>query len=114
MHLPPIEREKSMALIANIKHYLGPGLSLIPIPSAEATTREFLGRLVKAVTSRDPDDLSCFTQIPCPNRLAGCEGDILAGYDQEIPSVIHWSCTSCDESGLLSGWENTVWDNRWK
>jgi hypothetical protein len=103
-----------MALITNIKHYLGPGLSVVKIPAPETTVREFLGCVVKAVTSRDPNDINCVTQLKCREGSDGCEGDIFAGYDQEDPSVIKWSCSSCGEYGLLSGWENTVWDNRWE
>ena len=43
-----------MALIANLKHYLGEDLSLIKIPAPAAALRVFLGCIVEAVTSRDP------------------------------------------------------------
>ena len=46
-----------MALIANLRHYLGDDLSLVKIPTPAAALREFLGCLVEAVTSRDPASL---------------------------------------------------------
>jgi len=47
-----------MALIAKLSHYLGPDLKVVKIPGPAAALREFLGCIVEAVTSRDPDDLN--------------------------------------------------------
>jgi hypothetical protein len=98
-----------MALIAKLSHYLGPDLKVVKIPGPAAALREFLGCIVEAVTSRDPDDLNNVTQVKC--RKA-CGGNIMAHFDQGNHLSIRWSCTSCKESGLLSGWENTLWDKR--
>ena len=97
-----------MALITNLRHYLGDDLSLIKIPIPAATLREFLGCLVEAVTSRDPDDVNYVTQLKC--RLH-CGGDIIVFFDPDDPSIIKWSCMFCEDEGQLTGWKGTIWDN---
>ena len=100
-----------MALIANLRHYLGEDLSLIKIPAPAAALREFLGCIVEAVTSRDPADINYGTDLSCRQR---CESIMIAFYDTTDPSIIHWSCSSCDDEGQITGWESTVWDKRKK
>ena len=99
-----------MALIANLRHYLGDDLSLVKIPAPVATLREFLGCVVEAVTSRDPDDVNYVTQLKCRHGSKGCDGYIFALFDPGDPSTIVWSCMSCKDQGMLTGWEGTVWD----
>ncbi len=96
-----------MAFIANLRHYLGDDLSLIKIPAPAAKIREFLGCLVEAVTSRDTDDENYGTELGC---RYGCENIIVAFFDKDDPSIIHWFCGGCEDKGQLTGWEGTVWD----
>jgi len=96
-----------MALIANLKHYLGEDLSLINIPAPAAALREFLGCIVEAVTSREPGDENHGTELSC---RYGCESIIIAFYDKSNPSIIQWVCSTCDDKGHLTGWEGTIWD----
>ncbi len=98
-----------MALIANLKHYLGDDLSLIEVPAPAATLREFLGCVVEAVTTRAPEVEKYGTQLKCRQQ---CNGDIFALFDPGDPATIVWSCMSCDDQGMLTGWEDTVWDKR--
>ena len=76
-----------MALIVNLRHYLGDDLSLIKIPAPAAALREFLGCVAEAVTSRDPDDENYVTQLKCRNGSDGCDGDIIAFFDPKNSSV---------------------------
>ena len=99
-----------MALIANLRHYLGDDLSLVKIPIPAAALREFLGGLVEAVTSRDPDDENYVTQLKCRHSSDGCDGDVIAFFDPNDPSIIKWSCFFCEGEGQITGWEGTVWD----
>jgi len=98
-----------MAFIANLRHYLGDDLSLIKIPAPAAGLREFLGCTVEAVTSRDPDDKSYSTRIQCRKK---CGMNVIAYYDPDNPAIIKWFCNQCDDHGLISGWESTIWDRR--
>ena len=99
-----------MALIAHLRHYLGDDLSLIKIPKPAAALREFLGCLVEAVTSRDPDDENYVTQLKCRHGSDGCDGDVIAFFDPSDSSTIRWSCTYCEDEGRITGWEGTVCD----
>ena len=98
-----------MALIANLRHYLGEDLSLIKIPAPATGLREFLGCIVETVTSIDPNDKSYFTRIKCRKK---CGQDLIAYYSPDDPTIIKWFCNQCDDEGLLSGWEETIWDKR--
>jgi hypothetical protein len=97
-----------MALIANLSHYLGDDLSLIKIPAPAAAIREFLGCIAEAVTSRDPDDVNYVTKLKCRKGSGGCDGAIIAFFDQDNPSIIKWSCMFCKDEGQLTGWERTT------
>ena len=98
-----------MALIANLRHYLGDDLSIIDIPLPAAVLRDFLGSIVEIVTSRDPDDKRYSTPIQCRKN---CGQNVIAYYSPDDPLIIKWFCTKCDDEGLLSGWEGTNWDKR--
>ena len=99
-----------MAFIANLRHYLGDDLSLIKIPGPAVAIREFLGCLVEAVTSRDPGDENYVTHLKCRRGSDGCDGDIIAFFDPNAPSIIRWTCMLCKDEGQLTGWEGTLWD----
>ena len=99
-----------MALIANLRHYLGDDLSLVKIPAPAATLREFLGCVVEAVTSRDPGQRKYMTALKCRYGSTGCDGNIVAYFDPDDSSTIKWACMTCDDEGYLTGWEGTIWD----
>jgi hypothetical protein len=101
-----------MALIAKLSHYLGEDLSLIKIPAPAAALREFLGCIVEAVTSRDPDDENYGTELSCRQGCERSESIMIAFHDKADPSVIHWSCSTCGDEGQITGWEGTIWDKR--
>ncbi len=101
-----------MALIVNIRHYLGDDLSLIKVPPEAATIREFIGCIIEAVTSRDPDDQDYVTTLKCRHGSKGCDGEIFALFDISKPSIIKWFCSDCNDEGMISEWEMTLWDKR--
>jgi|LSQX01.3.fsa_nt_gb hypothetical protein len=57
-----------MALIANLRHYLGDDLSQIKSPAPAAGLREFLGCIVETVTCREPDDQLYYTTLKCRKK----------------------------------------------
>ena len=99
-----------MALFANLRHYLGDDLSLIKVPAPAAALREFLGCIAEAVTSGDySNEEKYVTHLKCRKH---CGGDIFAMFDPGDLSTIVWSCLSCKDQGMLTGWEQTIWDKR--
>ncbi|MDA8297494.1 MAG: hypothetical protein M0004_13090 [Actinomycetota bacterium] len=41
---------------------------------------------------------------PCPGRMSLCRLD--------VPARIEWHCTTCDDDGVISGWEGSHFDLR--
>ena len=99
-------------LIADMRHYLGPGLSFIELPGPAARLRDYLGLIVEAVTSRNREQSDYVTEVQCRRRPGHrrCEGDIIACLDENEPSAIKWYCPFCGDGGYIRGWEGTMWD----
>jgi hypothetical protein len=103
-----------MAIIADIRHYFGEVLNSAYSKGYGENLREFLGSIVEAVTSRDPDEVNCVTELQCYLGLGGCDGQIIAYFEPTDPSIIKWSCILCEECGSITGWENSIWDKRFE
>ena len=99
-------------VMINLRHYLGDDLSLVKIPVPVAALREFLGCIAEAVTLRDSDEVNYVTQLKCCKASCGCDGHIIAYFEQDNPSIIEWFCMNCKEQGQLTGWKDTIWDKR--
>ena len=39
---------------------------------------------------------------PCPGHIRLIRTD--------VPSRVEWHCTFCSDNGLISNWQNTIWD----
>ena len=74
-----------MALIVNLRHYLGEDLSLIKIPPPATALREFLGCIVESVPSRDPDENDDFTELAQLSHL----GTKIGGFDSASGVSFH-------------------------
>jgi hypothetical protein len=73
---------------------------------------EHLSSIVRAATSREPAD-PWETALPCRRRPGNrrCPGHI-AVYRHEGEGRIEWSCTVCDDQGVISGWDGSPYDLR--
>jgi len=94
--------------ITDLRHFLNEEGSLedMPIPAFKLAT--YFGKIVKAVTTRKRDTLN--TGVRCrrrPGRKA-CPGEISAFIDER--GAISWSCPTCKDNGVISGWRGTMWD----
>lgn len=76
----------------------GPALRLV----------QYLGRIVAAVTGAEPDDPLGVRCRRRPGRRP-CGGEI-EGYIDPESNAIYWACLLCGDNGLISKWENTMWD----
>lgn len=99
-------------LVADIRHYLGQDLSIIDLPAPAARIRDYLGSIVEAVTSRNPQQEDYVTSVRCRRRPGHrrCKGEIIACFDETEPSAIKWFCPFCGDSGYIRGWQGTAWD----
>lgn len=95
--------------VSDLRHFLD-----LPedVPGPARRMAEHLTLIVRAATA----GVSGFTwvsalgcnrrpkRVACPGHLAVCRTD--------IPPSIDWRCTSCDDRGIISGWERSPFDLR--
>jgi hypothetical protein len=96
--------------ITDLTHFLEDGRLVQELPGPALRLAEYLGRIVAAVTGTEPDDP---LDIRCRRRPGRrpCPGEI-EGYIDPESNAIHWKCLVCGDHGLISNWENTIWDLR--
>lgn len=75
---------------------------------------KYFGSIVAAVTAL-PGGSTRELSIKCRRRpkMKPCPGRICAGF-QLGSSTIAWQCPECGDRGMLSNWQNTIWDKRGK
>ena len=97
-----------MALITDLRHFLNEEGSMPDMPKPARILAEYLGSIVKGVTTRRGGELT--TGVKCRRRFRRrkCPGDIIAFIDEK--EAISWSCPVCKENGVISGWKRTIWD----
>ena len=97
----------------DLKHFLTESGHFQPdLPNKAKELAEFMGSIVAIVTSHAyinfPD-----TGIKCFQKKRGklCGGSIRAGiaYNCEL-ETISWDCEKCGSSGVITGWDGTLWD----
>ena len=78
------------------------------MPNPARKLAEFLGRIAKSVTSRQKDALA--TGVKCRKRFGRrlCPGEIIGLMNEQ--KATSWSCPVCEDNGIISGWEGTIWD----
>lgn len=98
-----------MAWFVYLRHWLTDDLQ--PPPGRVGKHASYLGHMVAAITSHNVGNPLC-SAITCSRRPGHkpCEGKIMLLLRDD--DNIQWECESCDYSGLLSGWEDTMWDLR--
>ncbi|MBD3373953.1 hypothetical protein GF406_02865 [candidate division KSB1 bacterium] len=84
------------------------------MPGSGRRLWQYLGSIVQAVTERGPDDREDQTPLRCRRRPGRkrCNGRILAMIPDEDPMTIHWFCPVCEDNGVITGWQGTLWDRR--
>ena len=98
--------------VTDLRHYLDEETEDFPegIPGPALNVAIFLASIVAWVTDHFPEG-EPHTNIPCRSRRARrrCRGEIVA---ELHGAEIIWHCPLCGENGVISGWEDTVWDRR--
>lgn len=95
--------------VSDLRHFLD-----LPVDVAGPARRmgEHLTLIVRAATAGD-SGLTWVSALRC-NRRPGhvaCPGH-LALRRTDVPASIAWRCTSCDDEGIISGWEGSPFDLR--
>jgi hypothetical protein len=76
-------------------------------PRARLLAEYFAGIVVDATTNLDEDPSVRCRRRPARRR---CLGTIMSYPAADDLDRIHWHCPVCDDNGLISGWQNTLWD----
>ena len=82
------------------------------VPGPARRMAEHLTLIVRAATSGD-SGLTWVSALRCNRRPkhVACLGH-LALRRTDVPASIAWRCTSCDDEGIISGWEGSPFDLR--
>ncbi len=96
--------------ITDLTHFLKDGRLPRQLPGPALRLAEYLGKIVAAVTGAEPDDSLDVRCRRRPRRRL-CPGEI-EGYIVPESNAICWECLVCGDNGLISNWENTIWDLR--
>lgn len=96
-------------LVADLLHFLD-----LPedTPAAARRLAEHLGKIVRAATAGDAG-AGWTTVLPCPRRPGhrACAGRMVV-QRPDLVAPIQWRCSSCDDQGVISNWENSPFDPR--
>ncbi len=98
--------------VVDMRHCLDEETGDIPdqVPSRIVNLALFFRAIVAWVTDHLPEG-DWHTNVPCrrsPGRKR-CLGEIIAELNRASGSV-EWRCTICADSGMIHGWEGTLWD----
>jgi hypothetical protein len=94
----------------NMQHFLDEKGSTDQIPAEVKELADHFGAIVAAVTLDFTGRAITVPDITCRNPGSpGCMGSITGYLSQNIDSI-EWYCTECDDSGVITGWDDTLWD----
>jgi len=95
-------------LVTDLRHFLTDDGAIASMPSPAIRLAEFLAKVVVDATS--PESGHDLTAVRCRRRPGRkpCLGEIVTVLDSQ--STIVWWCPICDDNGLISNWEGTLWD----
>ena len=97
-------------LITNLEHFLTPDGSIAPKDGPARLLADYLTKIVVAATASIQTQSSPIV-VHCrkrPNRKP-CIGCIDTYIDPEMNQIIWW-CPVCEEQGLISHWQGSLWD----
>ena len=96
--------------ITDMRHFLEVEDTEVGVRGPARQLVEYFGRIVEAATSHPPMFL-LNTEIRCRRRPGRrpCVGHIRLVCNEDEGEIV-WECTSCDDRGIISGFEGTPWD----
>lgn len=94
----------------NMQHFLDEKGSTDQIPVEAKVLADYFGKIVTVVTLDYTGLLAPIPDLACRNlESPGCTGGIVGYFGQE-DDRIEWFCNECEDSGVITGWEDTLWD----
>ena len=101
-----------MTMITNIQHFLDENGDVPNLTTEAQELLNFLGDIIipatieydRPITVADTKCLTVSNGESCPGEI---EVWVYAENNQ-----IGWECLECEEEGIISNWERTLWDRR--
>ena len=94
----------------NMQHFLDEKGSTDQIPVEVKELADHFGAIVKVVTLDFTGRTIEVHGITCRSpKSPGCSGSIIGYLGQDIESI-EWHCKACEDSGVITGWNGTLWD----
>jgi hypothetical protein len=96
--------------VMDITHFLDEKGEMITEPRQARRLAEYLAAIIVMASYPDPDyppeyRVSCRRR---PNRKP-CLEEIVGYVDPETDEIF-WKCPKCEDRGLISNWQGTIWD----
>jgi hypothetical protein len=99
--------------ITDLRHYLtDTGAMAADLPPRARILAEYFASIVVDATSNidEPPSVRC-RRRPGHRRCSGIIFSIPSiAEDDEQHDPIHWHCPVCHDNGVITGWQNTLWD----
>jgi hypothetical protein len=94
--------------IIDLRHYLTQAGAIADLPRPAKVLAEYFARIVVDATTNldDPPTVHCRRRPG--NRV--CSGIVMSYPSADEADTISWHCPECHDNGLISGWQNTIWD----
>jgi hypothetical protein len=94
--------------IVDLRHYLDPSGAFADMPPRARLLAEYFASIVvDATTNLDGEPSVRCRRRPGRRR---CSGTVMSYPAADDLDRIHWHCPVCNDNGLISGWQNTLWD----
>ncbi len=99
-----------LPIISNLTHFLDENGNIPKLPEPAMKLVSFLTKIV-STTSIDITEPIVDIDLKCSDRseALSCEGHIEAWCNEHMDIV--WHCNTCDEGGVISHWQGTLWDH---
>src|ERR1700761_2978650 len=94
--------------IVDQRHYLDASGALADMPPRARLLAEYFASIVVNATANLDEEPS----VRCRRRPGQrrCTGTIMSYPAADDLARIHWHCPVCNDNGLISGWQDTLWD----
>jgi hypothetical protein len=94
----------------NMQHFLDENGSTDQTPVEVKELADHFGAMVTAVTLDFTGRAITVSGITCRNpKSPSCSGSIIGYLGRDIESI-EWYCSDCEDSGVITGWDGTLWD----
>ncbi len=92
----------------DLRHYLDVSGALADMPPSARLLAEYFASIVVDATANLDEEPS----VRCRRRPGRrcCTGTIMSYPGADDLDRIHWPCPVCNDNGLISGWQDTLWD----